>query len=197
MLKPQDVVVALKLLSREKEDWSQGGLGQELVMSASEVNAGIKRLALAQLIEKHEDGRRWKVIRPALLEFLTHGIKYVFPAEKGAPSIGLPTANAAEPLKTHIPSSGILPIWPHKSGKVKGYTLVPLYPTVPQAAQNDEQLYQWLVIVDALRDLDNEEVEVAQLTLKDKLSGRVATAKTEKKEDIESIDDQQLDLLSI
>ena len=197
MLKPQDIVLALKLLSKGADNWSQGSLSQELVLSASEVNAGLKRLVLAQLIEKQSDGRKWQVVKPALEEFLVHGIKYVFPAIKGAPAIGLPTANAAEPLKSHIgKESDVMPVWPVKSGKVRGYSFIPLYPTAPQAANNDAQLYEWLVIADALRDTDNEVLNIAELTLKDKLSGRV-TVKTGSRSRAAGKDDHQLDLLML
>ncbi len=197
MLKPQDVVLALKLLCKGQDDWSQGSLSQELIMSASEVNAGLKRLAQSQLIEKQKDGRKWQVVKPALGEFLLHGIKYVFPAQKGAPAIGIPTANATDPLKIHINNTNdIPPVWPVKSGKIKGYVFYPLYPTAPQAALKDAELYEWLSIVDALRDADNSELNIAELALKDKLSGRVCE-NSNKKQKPSSKDDHQLDLLSL
>ena len=194
MLKPQDIVLALKLLCKGKENWSQGGLGLELVMSASEVNAGIKRLAYTNLIEKQEDGRRWQVIKPAFKEFIVHGIKYVFPAEKGAPIAGIPTAFAAEPLRSHVAVSDFPPVWPVKGGKYKGYTFQPLYPTVHLAIKNDPQMYEWLVIIDALRDGDCEFRDVAELAFTDKLAGRTRDGK----KSIDGVvDDQQLDLLSL
>lgn len=194
MLKPQDIVLAFKLLCKGKDNWSQGSLGLELVMSASEINAGIKRLAYTGLIEKQEDGRRWQVIRPALKEFILHGIRYVFPAEKGAPTAGLPTAFAAEPLRSHVAHNEFPPVWPVKGAKHKGYTFHPLYPTVSQAIKNDPQLYEWLVIVDALRDGECEFRDIAELAFTDKLAGRNRDAKKNKDG---SVDDQQLDLLSL
>jgi hypothetical protein len=194
MLKPQDIVLALKLLCKGKDDWSQGSLALELVMSASEVNAGIKRLAYTRLIEKQEDGRKWQVIKPALKEFMLHGIQYVFPAEKGAPTAGIPTTFAAEPLKSHAANSDFPPVWPLKGGKFKGYAFYPLYPTVTQAIKNDPQLYEWLTIVDALRDTDNEQRDIAELVFSDKLSGRIRDKKAGKDD---TVDDHQLDLLSL
>ena len=194
MLKPQDVVLAMKLLSKEQENWSQGSLAQELVMSASEVNAGLKRLAYTQLIEKHDDGRKWKVVRPAIAEFLIYGIKYVFPAEKGAPCSGILTSMAAVPLKQHIQSSGLTPVWPYKGAKNKGFALQPLYPSSPKAALADSELYEWLVIVDALRDNENEQRDIAELALKDKLAGR---QRVEPDSESSETKDDQMDLLSL
>ena len=196
MLKPQDVVLALKLLCKQGEEWSQGGLAQEVVMSASEVNAGLKRLAYARLTERQEDGRKWQVVKPALEEFLVYGIRYVFPAEKGAPAVGIPTAHAAFPLKLYLTSTpDPYPVWPTRLGKVKGYALVPLYTTVAQAALKDAALYEWLSIVDALRDPENETPDIARLALKDKLAGRLPASAREKLQ--ERGDDHQLDLLSL
>ena len=44
MLKPQDVVLLLKLLIKDEIPWTQPSIAAELYLSASEVNAGIKRL---------------------------------------------------------------------------------------------------------------------------------------------------------
>ena len=56
MLKPQDIVILLKILSTMTlpenglETFSQNRLAVLLCMSASEVNAGIKRLLLSGLL---------------------------------------------------------------------------------------------------------------------------------------------------
>lgn len=200
MLKPQDIVLALKLVCKEGLEWSQASLAGELVMSASEVNAGLKRLATATLIELHEDGRRWQVVKPALKEFLIHGVKYVFPAEKGAPCIGLPTSNASYPLNEHVSDELGVPVWPMKGGKVKGFCFSPLYPTVAKAAQNDPELYAFLSLVDALRDTDNDQVDVAQVMLRERLTKKNRKSKplSSEKENISAQpNDQQLDLLSL
>lgn len=197
MLKPQDVVLALKLVCKDGYSWSQASLASELAMSASEVNAGLKRLALATLVEPHADGRRCTIIRPALREFLIYGLKYVFPAEKGAPAIGMPTANAGYPLKEFSNSEQTLPVWPVKGGKVKGFSLKPLYPTVAKAAQNDSELYAYLVLVDALRDAESEQAEVAQIMLRDRLSKSKSPVANNKQIKVVSGKDDQLDLLAL
>lgn len=43
-------------------------------------------------------------------------------------------------------------MWPYAKGTTRGYSLAPLYPTVPQAAAKDAQLYELLSLVDAIRD---------------------------------------------
>ena len=201
MLKPQDVVLVIKLLCKGNGNWSQASLAAELVMSASEVNAGLKRLDKCGFIELHKDGRRWQVIKPALKEFLLHGIAYIFPAQKGKPTTGVVTAYGHDVLAPYFSADlhAILPVWPARQAKVKGFTLEPLYSTVPKACKIDPLLHEWLALVDCLRDHDNVELEVAKVLLREKLAARkkinklVAVSTTLEQS---SLTDQQLDLLS-
>jgi len=95
-LKPQDVLVLLKLVaSGAQVRSSYHALARELGMSSSEVHKALKRCVDAHLAVKSEQGVR--PLRPALLEFITHGIRYVFPAERGGLTRGMPTASAAPP----------------------------------------------------------------------------------------------------
>ena len=153
MLKPQDVLVLLKL-SIPKSPVSYLELAHELGMSGSEVHAAVRRAWKAGLLNI-------STLRPkreALLEFLVYGLKYVFPGEKGSSTRGMPTAFAAPPLKQHFVSEPLVgisarrvPVWPDPDGEVRGDELKPLYRSVPKAARNDPELYELLVLVDALR----------------------------------------------
>ena len=67
-------------------------------------------------------------------------------------SRGMPTAHAAAPVVSLIvQSTEPVPVWPHKDGRVRGVTFYPLYPTVPDAANNNPALYELLALVDAVR----------------------------------------------
>jgi hypothetical protein len=96
MLKPQDIVVLLKLLAAGNNRPTYAQLAVDLYMSPSEVHASIRRSRTARLVHGRELGDR--VNAKALAEFLVHGIRYAFPAEKGGMTRGMPTASAAEPL---------------------------------------------------------------------------------------------------
>lgn len=199
MLKPQDVILAVKLFCKGKDDWSQAVLSQELVISVSEINAGLKRLSAAKLVEQHNDGRRWVVIRNAFKEFLLHGIKYVFPAVKSGPAVGLVTAYHHIDYQSHFNEQPLVAVWPDAKAKTKGFAIEPLYPTVSSAAKNDPELYSWLALIDCLRDRDNEELSVAEVLLREKItrkrkrSSEAIALVVEKNVD----HDQQLDLLSL
>lgn len=165
MLKPQDIVIALKILAKQEQPWSQGGLAVELGMSASEVNGGIKRAIFSGLLQKKHN----KVIpnKKALEEFILHGLKYVFPAERGEPTRGLAAAYAAPVFQGQfVIGEELPPVWPYAEGDVKGFDLKPLYKCVPFAVKNDPVLYDYMAIVDALRSGRVREVAAAQKLLK-------------------------------
>jgi hypothetical protein len=89
----------------------------------------------------------------AIEEFLIHGIKYAFPAERGGPSRGIPTSYAAAPLNRLIAAGDEpIPVWPHAKGEKRGIALAPLYKMAPIAALKDALLYEALALVDAIRD---------------------------------------------
>jgi hypothetical protein len=150
-LKPQDIVVALKiaLIGDGKRTFAR--LAQELAISASDVHAGTQRAERAGILSaSREEGL--SVTKPALREFLVHGVKYAFPAVFGGLSRGVPTASAGPTLKRLlVGAEEDIPVWPHHLGEVRGPSLCPLYPTVPEAAKKDPALYDLLTLIDALR----------------------------------------------
>jgi DNA-binding Lrp family transcriptional regulator len=153
VLKPQDVVVLLKLAIPESPV-SYLELAHELGISGSEVHAAVRRAHRAGLLNLST----FRPKRAALLEFLVHGLKYVFPGERGGSTRGLPTTFAAPPLKQHFLSEPLVgtsarrvQVWPDPEGEVRGEELKPLYRSVPKAAKNDPKLYELLVLVDAIR----------------------------------------------
>jgi len=159
--------VLLRLAARPGSDWSYPSLAADLAMSASEVHASVRRVARAGLFQEATRS----VNRQALLEFLIHAVKYVFPAERGGVTRGLPTSHAAPPLRAHFRASSELPpVWPDPAGTVRGEELEPLYRSVPKAARADAQLYEWLALVDAVRAGRARERELAVKELRSRLS---------------------------
>ncbi len=150
MLKPQDVLVLLKLVALGPEKWSYAELAVQLGMSPSQLHAAIKRVLSAHLAVRRDD-----LIVPNLRnleEFLIHGLKYVFVPERGEMTRGIPTGYAAPPLNAFFSSnSEPPPVWPDPQGSVRGFSFAPLYPLAPVAAQADPLLYQLLVLIDGIR----------------------------------------------
>jgi hypothetical protein len=150
-LRPQDVLVLVKLLSYQGSRPPMAQMGVELSISSSEVHAALKRLALSRLVASDAGGGR--PLLQAVEEFLVHGVKYAFPARRGEVTRGLATSYAAPPLNKEIEAGSELPpVWPFPEGKQRGVTLEPLYKTVPAAALRDPTLYEMLALIDALRE---------------------------------------------
>ena len=166
ILKPQDILILIKLVVLGKSDWSYSSLGLELSMSPSEVHSGLKRAVSARLF----DEQRRKPVKKALEEFLVHGLKYAFPPSRGGLTRGMPTSFAGPPLRDLMVASGELPpVWPDPEGEEQGYEFSPLYKSVPKAAAKDFKLYELLVLVDAIRDSRAREREIAVNEIKARL----------------------------
>ena len=149
-LKPQDLLLALKFVALGEHPWQYGTLADSLGMGQGEAHSAAKRAQRAGLLIL-EDGRLVPM-RRNMLEFVGHGIRYVFVPERGPIVRGIPTAWAAPPLAQMMASDeSAKPVWPFDDGKVRGESFSPLYRSVPVAAQNDERLYELLALVDAIR----------------------------------------------
>lgn len=148
VLKPQDVVVLLKLAQPRWVGAPYAVLATELGMSPSEVHAAVHRAAAAGLVNPFLRATQ----REAAAEFLIHGLKYAFPAQRGEMTRGIPTGVGAAPLaKLFQASDEPVPVWPDPEGEARGYALEPLYRCVPTAVKRDADLYALLALVDAIR----------------------------------------------
>lgn len=170
MLKPQDVLVAMHLALHEPQrasvptpplppivqgpsfggpSWTYPSLANALGLSTSEAHACVRRAQESGLY----DANARRVLKPQLLEFLVHGVRYAYPVERGALTRGVPTAHGAPPLRDKIRTSAndTLPVWPDPEGTVRGEAWAPLYPSVPAATRRDTALYEALALLDAIR----------------------------------------------
>lgn len=167
-LKPQDILVLLKLVALGKKPWTFNELAVDLGMSPSEVHGAAKRAMAAKLALKDND-----TIRPNirnLEEFLLHGIQYVFMPERGELNRGMPTSYAAEPMASYIVADNEPPpVWPDPQGQVRGMSFSPLYKSAPIAANKDAKLYELLTLVDSIRDGRAREKDIAVKELKKRL----------------------------
>ena len=160
-MKPQDILVLLKLVALGSEKWLQKPLAESLGMSQSEVSQSLARSQYAGLLYSDEK----RVIKTALLEFLQYGLPYVFPQKPGPVSRGIATAHSASPLSGQIVSSETY-VWAFTGGNVRGHTITPLYHSVPEAALKDPVLYALLALTDALRVGKSRERAIAMEELK-------------------------------
>ena len=167
-LKPQDLLVALKIVSLGSDRLTYAKLGQSLGMSQSEVHAAVKRLRNSRIVS--EDG---SVLRLCLMEFISHGVRYVYPAIEGGSSSGLPTGYSGPAMNGRLTYSAPV-VWENKGSKrdkrhVDGVSIEPIYKTAPFAARQDLKLYKLLSLVDVFRMGVARESEIARELLKTEL----------------------------
>jgi len=169
-LKPQDLVVLLRLALEHGAAPTYAALAGELGLTASEIHAGLERATLAQLARKDQAGKP-SVVRAALKLFIQHGARYAFPAIFGTATRGMPTGYAAQPLKSKIVQPNDMPpVWPYRNGTVRGLAFYPLYPTVPEAAARNPALYELLVLFDAIRGGSARERALAIKMIEERLA---------------------------
>lgn len=164
IMSPIDIVILLKIVSYGDVPWFQKEMAIKLGISQSEISKSLNRSKFAGLL----DPKGKKVMKLALMEFLQYGIRYVFPQQPGAVVRGLPTAHSASPLNRDIKSNEDY-VWPYGKGTHRGQSIIPLYPSVPEAAYFDLNLHELLALVDALRVGRARERELAIQVLKKRL----------------------------
>jgi hypothetical protein len=145
--------------------WLMKDLSHELGISASEISESLHRSAIAGLIS--EDKKT--LMRLSILEFLEHGLRYVYPQRPGALVRGLPTAHSAAPLNDIIVGDEPY-VWPYAHGNTRGQAVSPLHTKVPEACTKDKQLYELLALCDALRVGKAREKKTAIQEIKKRLT---------------------------
>jgi hypothetical protein len=166
-MRPQDIVILLKIVALKENSWRQPDLANQLLMSQAEISNSLYRSSFAGLIDQSKKN----VQNNSLYDFLIYGIKYVFPQKPGAIVRGMPTSHSALPLSKSIQSSNVVYVWPDNEGSVRGEAIEPLYPTVPKAAKIDQPFYELMVLVDAVRVGKSRENQIAVLELKKRILG--------------------------
>ena len=133
-IKPQDILLLMKMLV--SSNLPQKDLAFMLKISTAEVSHGLKRLKLSGLINSEN-----KPILEACVEFIIHGLKYVFPAELGTLSAGIPTAHSKPGFNFVKQNKDQIYVWPYAEGTVRGISIKPIHPSFPEACKNDKKLY--------------------------------------------------------
>jgi len=164
-MRPQDIVVLLKIISINNDDWRNIDIANAIGISPSEVSEALNRCKIARLI----DSKKRNVNINSFEEFLVYGLKYVFPTEPGSIVKGIPTAHSASPIKEHIASNEEVYVWANARGTHRGQAIEPLYKSLPQIAQKDKLFYELLTIVDTIRVGRVREIKIAIEELKKRL----------------------------
>ena len=160
-MKPQDLVILLKIIVLENKKWKAMDIASSLFLSQSEVSKALERLVFSGLID---ESKKYPA-KNALYDLLVSAAKYIFPVKPGGIIKGIPTSHSASPLNKKIISDRGY-VWPYVEGKQKVESIEPLYKNLPKAALNDQALYELLALVDALRIGKTREQKIAKEILK-------------------------------
>ena len=164
-MRPQDIVVLLKIISLQNQKWRNIDIANALHLSPSEVSEALNRSKISKLI----DGKKKSVNSNSFKEFLVYGLKYVFPVEPGAIVRGVPTAHSAPPISEVISQGEDIYVWPYANGDTRGQAIDPLYKTIPEVAQKDKSFYELLAIADVLRVGRAREIKIAIVELEKRM----------------------------
>lgn len=159
-MRPQDLVVLLKIIILENTAWQNKDLANTLFISASEISESLERSRYAGLIDQEKK----RVQRGNLVEFLIYGMKYAFPAIPGIITRGIPTAHSHPFVKQFIHSNQDY-VWTSTSGEVIGQSIEPFYATQDKAILEDAELYKLLAFLDMIRVGRLREVTLAKQEL--------------------------------
>jgi len=178
-LKPQDVLVLLKLSVWGDRLWRQEDLAGELGMVQSQVYSSLKRADECGLY-KYEDKH---VNKAALVEIVVHAVRFLVPGSLGPRTRGMPTAWGHRGAFACL-ASGVFepPVWPirprsnHPFGldsAVDGVAVEPLHEKAPGAAMRDPKLYELLAAIDAMRIGRARDLAVARDLIRHRLLSAV------------------------
>ncbi len=131
-----------------------------LVSRVLTANTSIKRSLASGIAIKDRNTKRPNPNRRNLRDFITYGLKFVFPAKPGAMQRGVPTAFAAPVLKESLHSAGsLIHVWPYARGREMGPSS---YPFPQSFAAREHPRDRWIqppranprVLADDPADLD-------------------------------------------
>jgi hypothetical protein len=187
-LKPQDLVVCLKLHLVSGRPWSYSQLADEVGLSQGGLHQSVERGRSAGLL--YVVSEELKVARKRLYDLCAVAVRTIFFPVRGEIGKGMPTALHAEPLKGFREklaeklgdriSPDLVPlVWPDPRGTVRGETLEPIHPSAVHAAGNDVQLYELLALIDVVRIGRSKERRSASERLERLIAGKEAVEEEE------------------
>lgn len=145
-MRPQDVAILLKICLLDDHNWQMAVLANSVKISISEVSESLNRSQFAGLL----DPNKKKVNRLNLVEFLEHGLRYVFPQQPGAMVRGVLTAHSHSFMKSTFISE-VNYVWPDHQAAEIGLAIEPFYTRQTEATKEDPEFYKLLALVDVLR----------------------------------------------
>ncbi len=164
------LVIAGILLESENSTFKK--MGEKLLLSQSQVFYSVGNLVKRGLIYEIQNSKsekkklsNYKINVQNCYNFLTCCLKFLFPMEIGAPSIGIETLSSRVfDLNEKIIGESVF-VWEYASGDVSGYTVKPIHKNVPQISLKDKNIYSFFVTLDFLRSKNVRDNEFGKKSL--------------------------------
>jgi hypothetical protein len=160
-LKPQDIVVAVKIAVSHGERFTYVAAARQIGLAPSRIHSSVQMLIKARLASGNsKDGV--SVSSARLADVIIFGVPYFFPPVVGGPTRGMATGTALDAMhKELLPSAEAAYVWPDSEGKNRGSSLLPIHPCLLTASKNDPILYQVFMAIDVLRTESSRERDMA------------------------------------
>jgi hypothetical protein len=160
-MRPQDIIVLLKIIAKGEIPWQGKDLAAELFISPAEISDSLQRSVMGHLLNSEKK----KVYRQTFLEFIEYGLHVVFPVLPGTMENGLYTAHS-HPFMQQFFTSELNYVWPDAEGIERGLSIQPLYKEAVKAARVDAVLYEMMALLDVVRVGRVREFKIAMEELK-------------------------------
>jgi len=145
-------------------------LERETGISKSQINVALNRCYDIGLAKKDRRLDVPRVNTRALVDFIIHGLKYVFPAKPKELSRGIATGFSAPVLEGKLMSAGEFAlVWPDAQGNTKGQAVEALFKSATFAVRRDPEMYALLALVDAIRVGQPREANLARNMLEKRI----------------------------
>lgn len=134
-MKPQDILVAFKILILQTSNWTQAFLATELGISQSEISRSLQRLSLSALFQRQTR----TIDAQKLLDFLQFGAPCVFHI-KPMGAMGSSTRFSIEVQNDEHLDITLHWGWSTPEGLSSVHSYEPLWKSLPVACERDESL---------------------------------------------------------
>lgn len=137
----------------------------DLGLAPAAVQRAVARLAATPVW----DASSRRVNRTELEHLIVQAVRFMFPAQLGIETRGVPTAWGAAPLRGQLSAGDSIPVWPSPIGEARGFAVSPLHEAAVALREDRPELYEQLTLVDALRVGDTRIRGVAAAVLRERL----------------------------
>lgn len=170
-LLPLDVVVACRLFSLGKREWTYATLAEDLAVSQSTAYESVDRCRRTLLYSLAGE-----VAADKLRDLLLYAVPLVYPPAVEGVGAGTPTATTAPYSDPSLfPARPDLPhVWPGE-GRVRGLLLHPVHPSAVHVSQFDPLAYELLALADVRRVGSTPDKELAARHVEARLRRRGST----------------------